>query len=143
MLGNFETAFRWSASFYLIIAGNFNVFNTVTLKQVFWKTNIFQKSGVQLFLLREHHDWKSNISLQNCTSTASVKTNRMGSAKGSYHKGRSFATNYFSFWKLNVNRTFYSWFNVPITQIAISIIFVSVWVLFQGMFSLWVSLIKG
>ena len=34
-----------------------------------------------------------------------------------------------------------SWFNLPTTEMSISILFVSAWVLFEGAFSVWVALI--
>ena len=77
-----------------------NVFNALTLKQIFWKRKIFfQKTGV-LFFSWKHQDWKHIISILNCQHIRNyVKTNRMVSTKSTYHKERSFVSNYFIFLK--------------------------------------------
>ena len=73
-------------------------------------------------------------------------TNRMVSTKVTYHKERSFASNYFIFFENFVTvlePLIKSWFDVPPTQMPIFVLFVSAGVLFDGAFSLWVSLKKG
>ena len=61
-----------------------NVFNTLTLKQIFWKTKIFLKKLENHFFSFEYYEWKRNIPKQNWTALSkaiSVKTNWMGSTK--------------------------------------------------------------
>ena len=78
---------------------NLNFFNTLILKQIFGKTkNIFKKL--------EHHFLVESTRIKNagfpCKSTlseANVKANRMVGKKMTYHKGWSFASNYFISWK--------------------------------------------
>ena len=64
----------------------------------------------------------------------------MGSTKGTYHKERSFTSNYFIFLKILFQESLIkSWFDVSTTQV-IFIIFISAGVSFKGAFSLWISL---
>ena len=42
-----------------------NVFNTLTLKQILWKTQTLLKGGGIPFFSSKHLDWKRNISIQN------------------------------------------------------------------------------
>ena len=65
------------------------------LEVSFWR----QQKKQQKFLNSISQDWKRIISIQNCHIKANVKTNRTVSAKLTYHKDRSFASNYFLFWK--------------------------------------------
>ena len=74
-----------------------NVFNTLILKQIFWKTKISLKKLEELFL-------DENTKIENATflrktspSEDNMKANWMGSTKWNYHKERSFPSNYFSF----------------------------------------------
>ena len=65
----------------------YNVFSHLTLKQIFWKTQIpFKK--------RENRFEVENAIFQYKTN---VETNRMGSTKWIYHKERSFTSSYFIF----------------------------------------------
>ena len=65
-------------------------------------------------------------------SEDNVKTNRTVSTKWTYHKERSFASSYFIFLKILLDE--------PTTQMSILIIFVGTGILYEGYFSLWVSL---
>ena len=69
-----------------------NVFNTLTLKQIFWKRRTFsKKTGVPLFSPLTLFPFKTSL------LEANVKTNRMATTKWTYHKEWSFASNYFIF----------------------------------------------
>ena len=81
--------------------------------------------------------------MQNWISEANVQTNRMMSTKWTYHKERNFTSNYFIFLKILLqfkNLLQKSWFDIPTTQMLIFVLSVSAGVLFDGAFSLWVSL---
>ena len=74
-----------------------NVFNTLILKQIFWKTKIFFKKLEYLFLVESTKIENTSFPYKTDISEAIVKTNRMASTKWVYHKERSFASNYFIF----------------------------------------------
>ena len=76
-----------------------NVFNTLTLKQVFWKPKIFLKELEYRYFSSEYYEWNRNISIQNCPAKSKM-ANRMGSTKWTYHKEWAFATDYFIFLKI-------------------------------------------
>ena len=62
-----------------------NFFDTLTLKQIFWKTKtLFKKRNIYKIALSE----------------LPSKANRMGSTKWAYHKECSFASSYFIFLKI-------------------------------------------
>ena len=72
-----------------------NVFNSLTLKQIFWKTKtLLQNTEVPFF------SWKGIISIKTALSEANFKTNKMVTTKWTYNKGRSFASNYLIFLKI-------------------------------------------
>ena len=74
---------------------------------------------------------------------ANLKTNKMASTEWTYHKERSFASNYVSFlifFFYSLETLINSRFDVLTTQISMFTLFVSAEVLFQGVFSLRVSL---
>ena len=74
-----------------------NVFNTLTLKQIFWKTKTsFKKLGYR-FLVESTKIEKASFPYKTAISEANIKTNRMESTKWTYHEERSFASNYFKF----------------------------------------------
>ena len=76
-----------------------NVFNTLTLKQIFWKTKtIFQKLEYS-FLVESTKIENTSFPYKTAISEANVKANRMVTAKWTYHIKRSLASNYFFFWK--------------------------------------------
>ena len=75
------------------------VFNTLTLKQVFWKTETFLKKLEYHFLVESTKIQSASFPYKTVLSEANVKTNRMVSKKWTYHKERPFATNYFVFSK--------------------------------------------
>ena len=92
--------FERSAYFYVTISGILNVFNTLILNQIFWKTKtFFQKSGVPFFKesTKTENSWFPD---KTAISEANVKKNRIVNTKWTYHKERSFASNYFIFLKI-------------------------------------------
>ena len=81
-----------------------NVFNTLTLKQIFWKTKTFFKKLEYRFLVETTKIENTSFPFKTALSEANVKTNKMATTKWTYHKGRSFASYYFFFfWKICSN----------------------------------------
>ena len=58
-----------------------NVFNTLTLRQIFWKTKTFFKKVKYCFLVESTKIENASFSCKTDISEANVKTNRMVSAK--------------------------------------------------------------
>ena len=119
-----------------------NLFNTLTFKQIFWKTKTLFKKREYRLLVERTKIQNASFPYKTAISEASVKTNRMVTTKWIYHKERIFASNYFIFWKFCFSlRTFYEdmiWcINDPDAQF---LLFVSAGVLFNVAYSLWVSL---
>ena len=77
-----------------------NVFNTLTLKQIFWKTKTFSKKLEYRFLVESTKIENASFPYKTVISEANVKTNRMVTTKWAYHRERSFASNYFIFLKV-------------------------------------------
>ena len=74
-----------------------NVFSTLTLKQIFWKTkSFFEKLGYR-FLVETTKIENTSFLCKIALSEANVKTNRMTTTKWAYHKEWRFASNYFIF----------------------------------------------
>ena len=71
-----------------------NIFSTLTLKQIFWKTQILSKKLEYRFLVESTEIENTTFPYKTALSEANVTTNRMGSTKWIYHKERSFASNY-------------------------------------------------
>ena len=72
---------------------------TLTLKQVFWKAKISFKKLEYRFIVESIKIESAIIPYKTTLSKATVKTNRTGNTKWTYHKERSFTTNYFIFLK--------------------------------------------
>ena len=80
--------------------GNFERFQNFNFETDFLENeNFFQKTGVSF--------WVESIKIENTSflyntaiSEANNKTNRIVSTKWTYHKERSFASNYFTFLKI-------------------------------------------
>ena len=70
-----------------------NVFNTLTLIQIIWKT----KKLEYRFLVETTKIESTSFLFKTALSEANVKTNRMATTKWTYHKEWSFASNYFIF----------------------------------------------
>ena len=76
-----------------------NIFNTLALKQILWKTKSFFKKLEQLFLVEATKIENTSFPYKAAVSEVNVKTNRMRSTEWTYHKERSFYSNYFMFLK--------------------------------------------
>ena len=76
------------------------VFNTLTLKRIFWKTKTFFKKLEHNLLVEPTKIEKTPFPFKTALSEANVKTNRMATTKWTYHKEWSFASNYLFFWKI-------------------------------------------
>ena len=63
-----------------------NVFNTLTLKQIFWKTKTFFKQLEYRFLVESTNIENASFSYKSVILETNVKTNRMVDAKWSYPK---------------------------------------------------------
>ena len=77
-----------------------NVFNTLTLKQIFWKTEAFFKKLKYRFSVEGTKIENMSIPYKTAISEANVKTNRIVSTKWTIQKELSFASNYFIFSKI-------------------------------------------
>ena len=64
------------------------VFNTLTLKQIFWKTKIFIKKLEYRFLVESSKIENKSFPYKTATSEANVIINRMVRTKLIYHKER-------------------------------------------------------
>ena len=94
VLGIFKIALRLRDRILEI----FNVSSVLILKQLFLKNaNPFHKTGVPFFNWKKY-GWKRIILYKTARSEA--RGNRIGSTKWIYYKERSFASNYFIFWKI-------------------------------------------
>ena len=73
-----------------------NAFNTLALKQIFWKTKtVFKKLDYQV-LVEATKIENTPFPFKSTLSEANVKTIRMATTKCTYHKECSFARNYLS-----------------------------------------------
>ena len=70
-----------------------NVFNTLNLKQIFWKTKTFFKKLEYRFLVESTKIENASFPYKTAISEANVKANRMVTTKWTYHKKRSFSSN--------------------------------------------------
>ena len=64
------------------------------------KENLFQKNWGTVFLIESTEIENATFPYKTALSEANVKTNKMGNTKWTYHKERSFVTNYFMFLKI-------------------------------------------
>ena len=76
-----------------------NVFNTLTLIQIFWKANTFFKKLVYRFLVETTKIENTSFPFKTDLSEANVKTNRITTTKLTYHREWSFANNCFIFFE--------------------------------------------
>ena len=77
-----------------------NFFNSLTLKQIFWKTKTCFKQVGYSFLVESTMIENASFPYKTAISEANVKTNKMVSTKCTYHRERSFSSNYFIFLKI-------------------------------------------
>ena len=75
-----------------------NVFNTSTLKQIFWKTKTFFKNLEYRFLVEITKIENTSFQFKTALSEDNVKANSMATTKWTYRKEWSFASKYF--WKI-------------------------------------------
>ena len=88
---NFETDFLEVPFFSWKHQGWKRIISTLTLKQIFWKYR---------FLVESTKVENALFPYKTAISKANIKANRMVSTKWTYHKERSFASNYFIFLKI-------------------------------------------
>ena len=72
-------------------------FNTLTLKQIFWKTKTYFKKLEYCLLVEITKIENTSFPFKTAQSEANVKTNRMATTKWTYYKERIFASKYFIF----------------------------------------------
>ena len=82
--------FMWQSVEFL------SVFNTLTLKQIFWKTKFFTLKLQYRFLVESNKIENASLPYKTAMSEADVKTNRIVSTNWTNHKERS---NYFVFFE--------------------------------------------
>ena len=94
-----------------------NVFNTLTLKQIFLKTKTFFKKLEYHFLVESTKIENASFLYKTAISKANVKKNRIVSTKWIHHKERSFDSNYFIPLKIlfQFKNLLKSWFDIPTT----------------------------
>ena len=81
--------------FYVTISRNFERFQYCDFETDFLENeNLFEKTGLS-FLVESTKIENASFLYKTALSEANIKTNRMGSTKWTYHKGRSLASNYF------------------------------------------------
>ena len=71
-----------------------NVFNTLTLKQIFWKAKTFFKKLEHDFLVENIMTENALFPYKTAISEANDKANKMVTTKWTNQKERSFASNY-------------------------------------------------
>ena len=76
-----------------------NVFNTLTLIQIFWKMKTFFKKLGYRFLVETIKIENTSFPFKTALSEANVKTNRVATIKWTYHKKWSLTSNYFMFFE--------------------------------------------
>ena len=74
-----------------------NVFNTFTLKQIFWKTKTFFIKLEYRFLVETTEIENASFPFKTALSETNFKANRIATTKWTYNKEWSFASNYFIF----------------------------------------------
>ena len=78
--------FKRSACFYLTINDSIKRFQSLTLKQIFWKTKTFFKKLENHFLVETTKIENTSFSFKTALSEAKFKKNRMATTKWTYHK---------------------------------------------------------
>ena len=74
-----------------------NVFNTLSLKQIFSKTKTFFTKLEYRFLVETTKIVNTSFPFKTAVSEANIKTNRMANTKWTNDEEWSFANNYFIF----------------------------------------------
>ena len=120
--------------------GILNVFNTLNLKQIFWKTKTFFEKLENQFLDGNTRIENSSSQYKTAILEANDETNRTISSKWTYRKEWSFARNYFISLEILEILKSVDLMYVPIIQMSLLIFFVSAVILFEDAFSLRLSL---
>ena len=119
-----------------------HVSNTLTFKQIFWKTKTFFKKLVYRLLVEstKTHQCYTKLSFQK----PMLRQIELWVQKRSLKKNRVLPVITLFFWKFcfTLRTSYKSWFNVLTNQIFILILSVNAGALFEVGFSLWVSLEK-
>ena len=99
MLGIFKITLRFRDRYVFMWQSvkRSSVFNTLTFKQVFWKTKIFFIKLEYRFLFETTKIENKSFLFKTALSEANVKTNRMATTKWTYNKEWSFSSNCFIF----------------------------------------------
>ena len=93
-----------------------NVCNTLTLKQIFWKTKTYLKKPECSFLVERIKIENTSFPYKTAISETNVKANRMMSTKWSFRKELTFANKYIFFFQNFVSvEEHVFWFDVPTT----------------------------
>ena len=115
-----------------------NDFNTLTLKQIFWKIKTFLKKLEYCFLVESTEIENGIFPYKTALRKANIKINRMGSTK--WNHILPVTTLFFQNLYCSIRTSNKELINVPTTQMSIFILFVSAGDLFESAFSLWLSL---
>ena len=133
------------------------VFNTLTLKQILWKTKTFFKNLEYCFLVETTKIDNRSFPFKTTLSEAIVKTNRMATTKWTYDKEWSFASDYFIFLenlfqvsnllkRVNLMNQWpkcqYSYFSWAL-EFNFRVFFFSLWGLLNWQFIFWTKLTKN
>ena len=81
-------------------SGNFECFQYSNFETNFLENETFIKKLEYLFLVESSKIENASFPYKTAFSEVSVKTNRIESIESTYHKGRSFAGNYFIYLKI-------------------------------------------
>ena len=76
---------------------HFKRFQYFNFEQIFWKMKTFFKKLEYCFLVKATKIGNTSFPFKTALSEANVRTNRMVTAKWTYHKECSFASNYLIF----------------------------------------------
>ena len=83
----------------MTISESFTGFNTLTLKQIFWKMKTFFKKLEYRFLVESTKIENASFPYKTAISETNVKTNRMVTTRWTYHKERSLPVTTLFSWK--------------------------------------------
>ena len=111
--------------------------NTLTSKQIFWKKKPWRTFSELKVLQLKKNDFHSKVPRQKLMLRQNERRVQNGPVKS--NGVLPLATLFL--WKINFS-IWTCWLNLPTSQISINILFVSAWVLFECVFSMWVSFIK-
>ena len=123
-------------------------FNNFTLKQAFWKTKkLFQKTEVTLKissrveeLVESKKIEKTAFRYKTARSETNVKKNKLGVQKGPITKNKVLSVTNSIFWKFcfSITTSYKELILFITSQMPTFLLFVGIWVLFKGVFSMWV-----